>query len=265
MRFPTLLSGPSFTWRLGAAILLLAGSAMMPHSAAAQAQPSPPSSADPPATPLKIGIIGAGTMGGGIGKLWAAAGHEIFFSSRNPGELAELVATAGPNTRAGRPEEAAAFGDIILLAVPSGALPQVGGDFSHLMQGKVVIEIGNPRADRDGPQTQEWLDIGTGLASAHYFPGTRLVKAFNTLSAAMLAKGKNQAGERIGVPVAGDDPTAVQVAANLVRDAGFDPVIVGPLARAREFDRGTPVWVTGMSAAQVREALKLPPSCCRGQ
>lgn len=147
---------------------------------------------------------------------------------------------------------------MILLAVPSGALPQVGRDFSQLMQGKVVLEIGNPRADRDGPQTQEWLDMGTGLAAAQYFPGTRLVKAFNTLAAGMLTNGANRQGERIGVPLAGDDAEALRIASILVNDAGFEPVVVGPLARAKEFDRGTPVWVTGMTAAQVREALKLP-------
>jgi predicted dinucleotide-binding enzyme len=64
---------------------------------------------------------------------------------------------------------------------------------------------------------------------------------------------------RIGVPIAGDDAEAVAIVRQIVRDAGFDPVVVGPLARAKEFDRGTPVWVTGMTGAQVREALGLPP------
>jgi hypothetical protein len=60
---------------------------------------------------------------------------------------------------------------------------------------------------------------------------------------------------RIGVPIAGDDAADRELVATLVRDAGFEPVIVGPLARAKDFDRGTPVWVTGMNAQQVREAL----------
>jgi predicted dinucleotide-binding enzyme len=119
-----------------------------------------------------------------------------------------------------------------------------------------VIDITNPRLDRDGPITTEWLGMGTGLAMAQYLPGTRLVKAFNTLGANMLGNSVRD-GVRIGVPIASDDQEAIQVVTQIVRDAGFDPVVVGPLARAKEFDRGTPVWVTGMSAAEVRATLGL--------
>ena len=92
---------------------------------------------------------------------------------------------------------------------------------------------------------------------AQYLPGVRLVKAFNSLGSRML-QNPIRNGERIGVPIAGDDDEAVAIVVNLVRDAGFDPVIVGSLARASEFDRGSPVWVTGMSAREIREALNLP-------
>jgi 8-hydroxy-5-deazaflavin:NADPH oxidoreductase len=206
---------------------------------------------------LRIGIIGAGNMGGPIGKLWADAGHEILYSSRNPAELMELVQAAAPRASAGYADAAAYFGDVILLAVPPSAIQQIGQDYGKLMQGKIVIDITNPRADRDGPQTDQWLAMGTGLAMAQYLPGVRLVKAFNTLSSRMLDN-PAPTGERIGVPVAGDDDEAVAIVADLVRDAGFEPVIVGPLASAKQFDRGSPVWVTGMTARQVREALHLP-------
>jgi len=210
-------------------------------------------------TPLRIGIIGSGTMGGGIGVLWASAGHEVFFSSRNPDQLTELVQSAGSRGRAGFPAEAVEFGDVILLAVPSGALPDVGAEFASHMRGKVVIELGNPRADRDGPLTDEWLAMGTGLATAQYFPGVRLVKGFNTLGSANLREDAHRPGERIAVPLAGDDPEALRIAARLVEDAGFDPVIVGPLARAKEFDRNTPVYdLRGRTARQARELLGLP-------
>src|SRR5690606_37689546 len=88
----------------------------------------------------RIGLIGSGAMGGGLGVAWARAGHEILFSSRNPDELADLVASAGSRARAGYPQDAASFGDVVLIAVPYGALPQVGRDYTHLMQGKVVID-----------------------------------------------------------------------------------------------------------------------------
>lgn len=208
--------------------------------------------------PLRIGIIGSGNMGGGLGTLWAQAGHEVFFSSRNPEELAPLVAEAGPTAQAGTPAEAASFGDVVLIAVPYGALPQIGSDYGDLMRGKVVIDLGNPRADRDGPMADDAIERGTGVASAGYLPGTRLVRAFNAIAYTMLEDPTNDAGVAIGIPIAGDDPGAVAIAERLVREAGFDPVIVGGLDSARRFDRGTPVYVRGMTAAELREALDLP-------
>jgi len=208
--------------------------------------------------PLKIGIIGSGRQGGAIGLQWAKAGHEILFSSRNPDELADLVAKAGPKAKAGYPQDAAAFGDVILIAVPYGALPQIGRDHAPLMKGKIVIDVGNPRADRDGPMATEALKKGTGVASAEYLPGVRLVRALNALSFVQVEREAHRPGEKLGIPIAGDDKAAVDTVAQLVVDAGFDPVIVGGLGRAREFDAGTPVYVKGLTARQLREALKLP-------
>jgi predicted dinucleotide-binding enzyme len=207
---------------------------------------------------LRIGIIGSGRIGGSVGLRWAEAGHQILFSSRNPDQLEELVAQAGDNARAGYPADAAEFGDVVLVAVPYGAMPQVGGDFAPLMQGKIVIDCGNPRADRDGPMADDAIARGTGVASAGYFPGVRLVRAFNALSAQMVQNEAHRQGELIGIPIASDDAQAIAVTERLVRDAGFDPVVVGGLDRAREFDRGTDVYVRGMTANQLRAALGLP-------
>ena len=96
------------------------------------------------------------------------------------------------------------------------------------------------------------------MASAEYLPGVRLVRAFNALSFMQVEREAHRAGEKLGIPVAGDDPAAVATVVRLVQDAGFDPVVVGGLARAREFDTGTPVYVKGLTARQLREALKLP-------
>jgi predicted dinucleotide-binding enzyme len=205
----------------------------------------------------RIGIIGSGAMGGAVGIRWTQAGHEVLFSSRNPQDLVELVGAAGSRARSGYPQEAAEFGDVVLIAVPYGALPQIGRDHASLMQGKIVIDCGNPRADRDGPMADEAIAKGTGVASAEYLPGVRLVRAFNALSAVQVEREAHRAGEKIGVPIAADDAEATQVVSELVVDAGFDPVVVGPLARARDFDRGTAVYVRGLTAAQLREALGL--------
>ena len=210
------------------------------------------------AKPLRIGIIGSGRQGGALGLQWAKAGHEVLFSSRNPGNLKDLVAKAGPKARAGTPADAAKFGDVILIAVPYGELPNVARDNVALMKGKIVIDVGNPRADRDGPMATEALKKGTGIASAEYLPGVRLVRALNALSFVQVEREAHRAGEKLGIPVAGDDKQAVDTVVQLVRDAGFDPVVVGGLARAREFDAGTPVYVKGLTAAQLKTALKLP-------
>lgn len=209
------------------------------------------------AAPLDIGIIGSGRIGGSVGLRWAEAGHNILFSSRNPEELSDLVQQAGVNARAGLPAEAAEFGDVVLIAVPYGAMPQVGRDFAPLMQNKIVIDCANPRADRDGPMADEAIAKGTGIASAEYFPGVRLVRAFNAVSYTMVQDEAHRDGELIGIPIAGDDVEAVAVTARLVADAGFDPVVVGNLSRAREFDRGTDVYVRGMTGAELRAALNL--------
>ncbi len=210
------------------------------------------------AGPVKIGLIGSGRQGGAIGLLWAKAGHEVFFSSRHPETLKDLVAQAGPKAKAGLPEEAAQFGEVILIAVPYGATPQIGRDYAKFMQGKIVIDVGNPRVDRDGDVGKDGLARGTGVTSKEYLPGVRLVRALNALSFMQVTKEAHRAGERIGIPIASDDQAAIAMTVRLVADAGFDPVVVGGLARAKEFDAGTPVYVKGLTAAQLKVALKLP-------
>jgi predicted dinucleotide-binding enzyme len=208
-------------------------------------------------TPTRIGIIGSGNIGGSVGLQWAAAGHDVFFSSRHPEELTELVERAGPRAQAGLPVEAAEFGEVVLIAVPYAANPQVGRDYSPLMQGKVVIDCGNPYPRRDGPMATEALAKGSGLASAEFFPGVRLVRAFNAIGYRSVDSEAHREGEKVGIPIAGDDQDAIRTVAALVVDAGFDPVVVGSLARAREFDQGSAVYVTDMTAAQLREVLGL--------
>lgn len=238
-------------------LLLLATALAVPLASCGEPPSAQSGVAEPDGASMQIGIIGSGNMGGPLGQLWADAGHQILYSSRNPDELMDLVRSAAPRASAGYTDAAAYFGDVILLAVPPSAIPQIGQDFGELMRGKVVIDLSNPRLDRDGPITAEWLEMGTGLAMAQYLPGVRLVRAFNTLGSRMLLEA-HRPGELIGVPIAGDDEDAVATVATLVRDAGFDPVIVGPLARAKEFDRATPVYVTGMTAGEIRETMGLP-------
>jgi hypothetical protein len=103
------------------------------------------------------------------------------------------------------------------------------------------------------------LAKGAGVATAEFLPGAKVVRALNALSFTQVEKEAHRSGELLGVPVAGDDQQAVQITVRLVQDAGFEPVVVGPLARGKEFDAGTSVYVKGMTANQIRAALNLPP------
>lgn len=207
--------------------------------------------------PLKIGIIGAGHIGGTLASLWVKAGHEVLVSSRHPDQLKGLVSSLGPRARAGTPREAALFGDVVLISVPYGALPQIGRDLRTELSGKIVLDTGNPYPQRDGDMAVKARRKGTGVSSAEFLPGVRLVRAFNAINSGDLASEAHRSGERIAIPLAGDDSHALEVAQRLVRDAGFEPVVVGPLARAREFDVGTAVYTRLMTAAQLRQALGL--------
>ncbi len=112
---------------------------------------------------------------------------------------------------------------------------------------------------RDGEMAKAALSKGTGIASPEFLLGTRLVRAYNEVGFAVMRDEAHRAGEKIGIPLAGDDAEAVKTAVRLVRDAGHEPVVVGGLARAREFDYGSAVFGKPMTAAELRSALGLKP------
>jgi 8-hydroxy-5-deazaflavin:NADPH oxidoreductase len=209
---------------------------------------------------MKIAIIGSGRIGGVVGKLWAQAGHQVRFSSRHPDRLDALVEESGSNASHSSIEDALAFGEVFLISIPYGSLRAFGDRYSSQLSGRIVMETGNPYAERDGDVAKDVIDsgLGTGHWSARWLPGARLVRAFNSVWDRTLAREAHRTSPQVGVPLAADDLDAMGVVAGLVRDAGFDPVSVGPLSRAREFDVGTPVYNTNMSGPEVRKALHVP-------
>jgi 8-hydroxy-5-deazaflavin:NADPH oxidoreductase len=209
-------------------------------------------------SPTRIGVIGSGNIGGTIGGLWVKKGHSVFFSSRHPEELKDMIAKLGSLAKAGTVEEAVTFGDVLFIAVPYGAIPQIGKDYATKMKGKVMLDACNAVSTRDGAIAEEVEQNGIGVTTQKFFPGVRIVRAFNTMSYMVFAREANRPDPKLAIPIAGDDPQAVQIAASLVRDAGFDPVTVGTLADARRFQRGQPGYGQQVSAAELKQKLSLP-------
>jgi predicted dinucleotide-binding enzyme len=188
----------------------------------------------------KIGLIGSGNVGSNLGKVWAAKGYQVMFSSRDIETDRRLAAQVGLGARAGTPQEAAAFGDVIVIAVPYGALPELGKSLGSALKGKVAIDASNPFPARDGAIADEARAQGAGIVSARLLPGARIVRAFNAVGAARMGVVHETPG-RIGMPIAGDDAAAIAVASALVRDIGFEPVLVGMLDMGKYLMPGTPL------------------------
>jgi 8-hydroxy-5-deazaflavin:NADPH oxidoreductase len=193
-------------------------------------------------SPLKIATIGAGHIGSTLGGLWVKAGHPVMFSSRHPEELKDLVAGLGALASAGTVRQAIAFGDVVLLAVPYRALPEIGKDYAAALASKIlVLDACNPFPARDGEIATWAREKGAGLATAELLPGARLVRAFNAIGYAKLPQAAHREGERIGMPMAGDDASAVAAASQLVREIGLEPVVIGGLAMGKYLIPGTPL------------------------
>ncbi len=192
-------------------------------------------------TKMKIGVIGSGRVGGAVGSAWVKAGHDVMFSSLNLEDDKKLAASLGGGARAGTPREAAAFGTVLLISVPYKALPSVGKDLGTLLKDKIVIDTCNPIVGRDGDMAVAAREKGAGLASMEFLPGARIVRAFNAIGYARMAAAASQK-ERAGMPIAGDDRNAITVASALIRDVGYEPVLVGTLAAMGKYlIPGTPL------------------------
>jgi 8-hydroxy-5-deazaflavin:NADPH oxidoreductase len=229
----------------GGALVLAA--AFQPLRAAAQAK-------------QRIGVIGSGHIGGTIGGLWVRAGHPVLFSSRHPDDLKDLVSGLGERAQAGTVDQAIAFGDVLFIAVPYAALPQIGRDYGATLKGKIMLDACNAVAPRDGEAIAgEVEQEGVGVVSQKYLSGARLVRAFNTLNYKIFASEANRPAPKLAVPIAGDDADAVETAATLVRDAGFDPVVVGKLADAARFQRGAAGYGQAVTATELKQKLSLEP------
>ena len=189
---------------------------------------------------IKIGVIGSGNVGSALGRVWANAGHPVMFASRNLEHDKQLAAAIGANARAGTPAQAAAFGDVLLFAVPYGALPDLGKALAGSIKGKVIIDACNPFPQRDGDIATRAREQGAGVVSAELLPGARIVRAFNAIGAARMGQVHEEPG-KVGMPIAGDDKAAIEVASRLIREIGFEPVLVGGTDKGKYLMPGTPL------------------------
>jgi predicted dinucleotide-binding enzyme len=206
---------------------------------------------------MKIGIIGAGNIGGALTRRFRELGYEVSVAnSRGPQTLAGLARETGAN--AVSVEEAARGNDLVIVTIPQKSIPDLpAGLFEGVPNEVVVVDTGNyyPQ-QRDGR-----IDgIESGLTESRWVAqrlGRSVVKAFNNIYAQhLLENGKPAGGEgRIALPVAGDDAKAKAAVMRLIDELGFDAVDAGGLDESWRQQPGTPVYTKDFDADGVRRAL----------
>lgn len=195
---------------------------------------------------MKIGIIGSGNVGGALGSRWAKAGHEVVFGTRDPHSLniKQLATRAGAKTAS--LADTAGAGEVLLLATPWAATQEIIGGLGDL-NGKILIDATNPLLpDLSG------LAIGTTMSGgeqvANWAPGAKVVKAFNTVGASIMADPTFD-GHKPVLFYCGDDGPAKQSVKKLINELNFEAVDAGPLSQARLLEPFALLWIS-MAIAQ---------------
>ncbi|CAN5687444.1 NAD(P)-binding domain-containing protein [soil metagenome] len=203
---------------------------------------------------MNIGVIGSGNIGANAARLFVRAGHDVAISnSRGPDSLQDLVDEIGSNIRATTVEEAAGFGEIVLIAIPFFARETLPADE---LAGKIVVDATNYYPGRDGEIDFDGLTSSELLARS--IPGARLVKAFNTMYYETLAnEGRTESEERLVLFVAGDDEEAKVTVSGIIEQIGFAPVDTGPLREGgMKQHPGSAIYNNPMTEGQAREILE---------
>jgi 8-hydroxy-5-deazaflavin:NADPH oxidoreductase len=203
---------------------------------------------------MKIGIVGAGFIGRAVAAVAIKHGHEVMVSNtRGPETLFSLVGTVG--CKAGTPEEAARFGDIVVVAIPLKAYRTIP---VAPLEGKIVLDANNYYPGRDGHIGElDRGEITTSELLARHLPKSKVVKVFNAIKAADIETDGRPGGllDRRAHPIAGDDAASKKVVADLLDQFGFDVVDAGPLSEGWRFQKDTPAYCVPMTSRQLQEAL----------
>lgn len=208
---------------------------------------------------MRIGIIGAGNIGATAARLFVEAGHEVALSnSRGPESLRDVIDKFGPQARAMTGEDAARFGEVVLLAVPWRNPEALPG--AEVLAGKIVIDAMNPY--RTDFSIEDLGDSTSSEETRTRLPGARLVKALNTIYFDHLARrGRTDlpVGERHAIFVAGDDEEAKAVVMRLIEETGFAPVDTGSLREGgRRQQPGSALYNKPMTGSEARRAMEMP-------
>ncbi len=206
---------------------------------------------------MKIGIIGAGHIGGTLTRRLRALGHEVHVAnSRGPESLQALTSETGAT--AVEAKDASKDADLVIVTIPEKSIPRLPRDlFANAPKDLIVLDTGNyyPK-QRDG----KIGEIEGGLPESRWVEKQLerpVIKAFNNIYAKHLLERGQPGGSanRIALPVAGDDPKAKRAVMEIVDELGFDPVDAGGLDESWRQQPGTPVYATDRNAEGVREAL----------
>lgn len=207
---------------------------------------------------MKIGIIGSGNIGGNLGKHWAAAGHEVLFSSRHPEELGSLVKEAGENAKAVSVTEAfEAKADAYLLAMPFKAIDNISEVFAGEYANSIIIDATNPYPERDGEMAQEVRDANYNASeyTAMKFGTARTAKAFNTIQAEKLRDRAFGGQDKLAIPFAAQDLESKNLTQKLIEDIGFDAVHVGNLSDTKIMDPEQKIYGTSVSKNELLDIV----------
>jgi 8-hydroxy-5-deazaflavin:NADPH oxidoreductase len=209
---------------------------------------------------VKIGLIGAGRIGHALGVRFAGAGHEVMLSnSRGPETLDGVVASIEGKVRAGTVAEAARFGDLASIAIPTQAIRDLPPE---PFAGKVVIDANNyyPEPDRRLAELDA-DELTSSELLASLLPGATVVKAFNTIYSGRLLEDSHPelpAEERLAIPIAGDDPEAKRTVSGLIDQIGFTALDAGTLAQTRRQQPGAPLYLAYAEARRQGVLLTAP-------
>ncbi|MBP2831850.1 NAD(P)-binding domain-containing protein [Aquimarina sp. U1-2] len=185
---------------------------------------------------MKIGIIGSGSIGSTIGKLWSQAGHEVLFSSRNPEKLSGLVAEAGSSTTSGTVQDAVAFADILFLATNYWTLDEALQNMGDV-SGKTILDATNPYQYNDAGKVVRAIpnDISGGTLLQEKLPDSKIIKVFSSMMATIMAE-KHHKQPLLVIPYTTDYEELKKIAEQLITDAGFLPIYYGKLKYSKPIE-----------------------------